>query len=143
MIRKRFWAALAIAAVVIAIAGTVAVNMYSDARVERAQLAEAILLMNTLKAPLTEYFSRRKKWPKKLEEVSARTSGQYTASVAITKGAGGSSGDIELTATMRTEGIRSSIAGKVVRMVSSDGGNSWQCQAGSAPSGNLPVACRN
>ena len=98
--------------------------------------------MGAAKTPLAEYFDAYKKWPNKLEEVADITSGKYTLSVAITKGAGRSD-EIELTATMRSEGVDRRVRGQTARMLSADGGRSWICKPGTMPAKNLPAACRN
>ncbi len=108
----------------------------------RAQASEAISLMGGAKTPLSEYFEDRKKWPGKLEEVAGSTSGKYTQSVVISKGAGGT-GELELTATMRAERVDSRIAGHTIRLFSIDGGKSWTCRPGTMSEKNLPSTCRN
>src|SRR5258706_16396540 len=62
-----------------------------------AQNSEAVSLMTGAKVPLTEYFQQNEKWPESLDKIVESTSGRFTKSVGITKGAGGA-GEIELTA---------------------------------------------
>ena len=126
---------------VLGVIAAVAIPQYGD-YTHRAQASEAISLMGGAKTPLTEYFEDRKKWPRKLEEVAGSTSGKYTLSVAITKGAGGT-GEIELTATMRSEGVDRRVQGQTARMLSADGGKSWTCKPGTMPNKNLPASCRD
>lgn len=132
------WLALAAALGVVA---AVAIPQYGD-YTHRAQASEALALMGSAKNPLAEYFQDRRKWPSKLEEVAATTSGKHTLSVAITKGAGGT-GEIELTATMRSEGVDKRVQGQTARMLSADGGKTWICKPGTMPSQNLPANCRD
>ena len=132
------WLALLAALGVIA---AVAIPQYGD-YIHRAQASEAILLMSSAKTPLAEYFDAQKKWPDKLDMIVDRTSGKYTQSVAISKGAGGT-GEIELTATMRGEGVDRRVAGQSILMVSPDGGKSWTCKPGTMPAKNLTATCRN
>lgn len=61
--------------------------------------------------------------------------------MAITKGAGGA-GEIELTATLKTEGVDRRVAGKSVRLLSADGGKNWVCRAGTVPERTLLFGCR-
>lgn len=68
--------------------------------------------------------------------------GKYTRSLAITKGAGGVS-EIELTATMRIEGVDRRVAGHTLVLMSRDGGKSWSCRPGTMQKESLPAACRN
>ena len=107
----------------------------------RAQAAEAVSLLAGAKTPLAEYFENRKHWPARLDEVSG-SGGKYTQSVVITKGAG-AAGEIELTASMRNEGVDRRVAGHTVLMISADGGKSWTCKPGTMPATNLPEGCRN
>jgi hypothetical protein len=65
-------------------------------------------------------------------------SGNYVQSVAITKGAS-EAGEIELTATLKTEGVDRRIAGKSVRLLSADAGKSWTCRGGTVPERALPL----
>jgi type IV pilus assembly protein PilA len=132
------WFALA---ALLGIVAAVAIPQYAD-YTHRAQASEAISLMGGAKIPLAEYFQNQRKWPERLEQVVEHTSGKYTQSVAISKGAG-STGEIELTATMRIEGVDRRVRGQTVRMLSADGGRTWICRPGNMPNRNLPGACRD
>jgi type IV pilus assembly protein PilA len=127
----------------LALAGIVAavlIPSYGD-YANRSQAAEAVSLLGGAKTPLAEYFSDHGKWPKSLEEVTKATSGKYTRSVVITKGAGGSAA-IELAATMRTERVDRRVAGHSILYSSGDGGKTWTCRPGTMPEKNLPGPCR-
>jgi len=115
--------------------------LYGD-YTHRSQMSEAVALLGAAKTPLAEYFADFKKWPKSLGEVAGDTNGRYTGSVVISKGAG-AAGEIELTATMKTEGVDRRVSGKSVRLLSLDGGKSWTCRSGTAPQNTLPGACRD
>ena len=130
-------ALLAIIGVIVA----VAIPSYGD-YTHRAQASEAVMLLGGAKTPVSEYFVEFKKWPRSLDEVAGATSGRYTQSVAITKGAGGR-GEIELTATMRAEGVDRRVARASIRLFSVDGGVTWTCRAGTAKQQILPAACRD
>ena len=106
----------------------------------RAQVAEAVSLLGSAKFPLAEYFADKQRWPKTLGEVVAETSGRYTQSVTITKA---NAGEIELTATMKSEGVDRRAAGQTVRLISPDGGKTWLCRPGTMHEKNLPASCRN
>lgn len=134
---KSWLALLAILGVIAA----VAIPSYGD-YIHRAQASEAIGLMGNFKEPLVEHFQKYGKWPDALEKVHESTNGKYTQSVAITKGAGGT-GELELTATMKTEGVDRRVRGQSVRMLSADGGKSWICKPGTMEAKNLPSNCRN
>ena len=130
---------LALLATILVIA-VVAISSYGDFT-HFAQNSEAITLMASAKAPLGEYFQQNEKWPEDLDKMVENTSGRFTKSVAITRGAGGA-GEIELTATMRTEDVDRRVRGKTILMVSSDGGKTWTCKRGTMAEENLPASCR-
>ena len=126
---------------VLGVVAAVAIPQYGD-YTHRAQAAEAISLMGGAKTPLAEYFADHKKWPNRVEEVAGSTTGKFTLSVAITKGGGGT-GEIELTATMRSDGVDRRVRGQTARILSEDGGRTWICKPGTMEPKNLPAACRN
>jgi type IV pilus assembly protein PilA len=134
---KKWLAVVALVAIVL----VVAVPQYGD-YAHRAQASEAIGLMAEAKAPLAEFFANNNRWPESLDKVKAATEGKYTQSVAITKGAG-STGELELTAKMRTERVDRRVAGHTVHMSSADGGRNWKCRGGTMPANNLPATCRD
>ena len=127
---------------IVAVVAAVVLPSYGDYR-HRAQLSEAIGLMGAAKTPLAEYFQDLKRWPNKLDEVASATSGIYTQSVVISKGAG-EGGDIQVVATMRSssDGVDSRVAGKTVQITSVDHGKTWLCRSANLPDKYLPTACR-
>jgi len=126
---------------IIGVVAAIVIPSYGD-YIHRSQASEAVSLLAGARAPLAEYFEAQKRWPDAIEKVAETTSGKYTRSVAITKGAGGT-GELELTATMRTERVDRRVAGHTVRLTTPDGGKSWVCRPGTMPAKNLPAACRN
>ena len=134
------WLSWFVLVVLVGIVGAVVLPSYGD-YLHRSQMSEAVALLGAARAPFTEYRAARKKWPESAGPVLGSTSGRYTQSVAITSGAGGT-GAIELTATLRTEGVARRVAGKSVRMFSTDSGKTWSCRAGTAPQNALPLDCR-
>ena len=138
---KFTWTGLIVLLALVGVVAAVAYPSYGD-YTNRAQASEAISLISGAKTPLAEYFEDRKKWPTRLEEVFGITSGKYTQSVMITRGAGGT-GEIEVTATMRADSVVRSLRGKSILMLSSDGGKNWICKPGTMEPKNLPAACRN
>jgi type IV pilus assembly protein PilA len=140
--RSRFnWVTFLIVVAVVGIVVAVLLPTYGDYS-HRAQASEAIGLMAGAKTPLAEYFADKEKWPGKLQEVVTSASGKYTQSVAITKGAGGT-GEIEITATMKTEGVDRHAAGAKIRLFSADGGKTWTCRSEPDRQTILPAACRD
>jgi type IV pilus assembly protein PilA len=138
---KISWGSWAILLAILVVIAAIAIPSYGD-YAHRSQVSEAISLMGAAKTPLAEYFVAHRKWPKSLDEVGSTTSGKFTQSVAITSGAG-TTGEIELTATMRTESVDRRVRGQTARMLSSDGGRTWSCKPGNMPNKNLPAACRD
>lgn len=134
------WTALISIVVLGAIVAAVLIPSHAD-YTDRSQVAEAVLLLGGTRTPLTEYYAGHKKWPSSLAGVIPEAGGKYVQSVAITKGAGGAD-EIELTATLRTEGVDRRVAGKSVRLLSADGGKSWTCRAGTVQERSLPQDCR-
>ena len=134
------WRGLVALIATILFIAVVAISSYGDFT-HFAQNSEAIALMASAKTPLREYFEGQGKWPEDLDKIVENTSGRFTKSVGITKGAGGA-GEIELTATMRTEDVDRRVRGKTILMVSSDGGKSWTCKRGTMAEEHLPAGCR-
>ena len=138
---RRFpWAALIVIVILGGLVAAVLIPQYGD-YADRAHVAEAFIVLGVAKIPLAEYYEERKIWPSSLAEIGVTAVGKRVQSVAITKGASGS-GEIELTATLRVEGVDRRVAGKSVRLVSADGGRNWRCLAGTVPQSPLPHACR-
>ena len=108
----------------------------------RAQASEAVSLLGSARTPLAEYFANTRAWPKTLEEVAGATRGKYTQSVAITKAVAGT-GEIEITATMKSEDVDRRVRGAKVRMASTDGGKTWVCRGERDRQNILPAACRD
>jgi type IV pilus assembly protein PilA len=126
---------------VVALVMAVAIPSYGD-YVHRSQVSEAVSLLAGAKQPLSEYFIDQKKWPRSLDEVAGNLNGKYVQGMTISKGAGGR-GEIELSAVLKTAGVDSRVAGKSVRLLSSDGGRSWLCRRGTVDDKHLPRSCRD
>lgn len=116
---------------VVGIIFVVGIASYGD-YIHLAQASEATGLIESFKGPLEEHFQKHGKWPDTLDKIGGPTDGKYTQSVAITKGAGGA-GELELTATMRIEGVNRRVAGHTVILTTGDGGKSWICRPGTMP----------
>ncbi|MBI2751336.1 MAG: pilin [Burkholderiales bacterium] len=134
------WTALISIVILGALVAAVLIPSYGN-YADRSQVAEAISLLGGARTPLAEYYAGHKKWPQSLAGMIPEPGGKYVQSVAITKGAG-IAGEIELSATLKTEGVDRRVAGKSVRLLSADGGKSWTCRAGTVPEKTLPQSCR-
>lgn len=138
---KFTWTGLIFLLAILGVIVAVAIPSYGD-YIHKAQASEAFSLMDGARTALTEHFETHKKWPSKLEQVTPDTSGKYALSVAITKGAGGTA-ELELTATMKTDGVDRRVRGQSVRILSADGGKTWICRPGTMELQYLPKSCRD
>ena len=120
-------------------------NFSSRESMRRAEVSEAVALLNHVREPIIEYFNSSKKWPESVEQIMGSGGGGiYVRSVVISKGAGGT-GEIELNATMWGENILKldpQVAGKSVQLSSSDNGKSWVCRSADVPPEYLPASCQ-
>ena len=141
-LRKRIGAVVAIIGAVLLVgAGFIVTLAARGDYTERAQASEAIALMSGVRRELAEHFANERRWPASLEAIEAPRQGKYTHSIAVTQGAGGT-GPVELTASLRTEGVRGAVAGRTIVMSSADAGKSWTCRAGTIDAKYLPSSCR-
>jgi type IV pilus assembly protein PilA len=140
-LKKRAWVPWVAIAALVAIVIVVALPQYAD-YTERAQASEAFSLMSSAKTPLAEFYADKERWPPSLEKIVEHTSGKYTGSLVISKGAGGK-GELELTATMKREGVHRRIAGATVLLSTADGGKTWRCRPGTMDVKDVPGSCRN
>ncbi|MCG6871368.1 MAG: pilin [Gammaproteobacteria bacterium] len=106
-------------------------------------MAEALELMGATKVPLEEYFVDRGTWPSSIGSVVNTVSGKYTATIAGAPG--GTTSTYIITATMRSTGISSVLAGRTAQFLTIDAARTWNCQVGGpAPVEDqyLPSVCR-
>lgn len=130
---------LMIVVTIIGILVAIAIPAYQD-YLARTQTAEAVELLSGGKVPLSEFHNNNGIWPSSAASVMGSVAGRYVASVSITGGAG-SSAPLQLTATMKSTGVNSGIAGKTLIMTSLDG-STWTCSGGSIGTRYLPSSCR-
>lgn len=138
--RRPLWRVLLLAGALIAILYVLLRPMYGDYN-ERAHVAEAFSMLSAIKNGLTEHYADTGAWPAKIPEELFATSGKRVESIAISKG-GGKAADLELTATLREKDVDRRVAGKTVKLNTSDGGKTWSCGAGTVPARALPLTCR-
>jgi type IV pilus assembly protein PilA len=128
---------LMIVVAIIGILAAIAIPAYQD-YIARSQTSEAVSLMSGAKTPVAEFFADKGEWPA-IASVAGTTSGKYVGSITST-GDGGS-GEYLLTATMKTSGVNSKIAGGTVTL-STHNGSTWTCKNGTVESKYVPAACR-
>ena len=132
--------------IVVAIVGVlaaVAIPAYQD-YIARSQVSEAVSLLGSGKTPLAEYFADKGLWPSNASAaeggVMGNVSGRYTSAITITVGNAGT-GPITLEARMKGSGVTSTITGKTLSLVSSDG-KTWVCMVGTIEPQFVPASCR-
>lgn len=137
---------LMIVIAIIGILAVIALPAYQD-YTARAQVSEAISLMEGQKSAVVEYYADKGKWPTNNAQagiaVATDIKGKYVAQVAV--GANGA-----LTATMKNTDVNNDIKGKTVVLspdvtgnaASSKGSFTWTCKKGTVDSKFLPSSCR-
>jgi len=116
---------LMIVVAIIGILAAVAVPLYQD-YTAKAQVSEAMSLIDGLKNPLLEGLSNDGVWSIPIGSVK---SGTYVESVVE----GGSSPSYTLVATFRATGVNTKAAGKTITFAFDDTINTWTC------SSDLPI----
>ncbi len=112
---------LMIVVAIIGILAAVAIPAYGD-YTARAQAAEAMTLLDGLKTPMTEGYTTDGTWF--LSGISAVTSGKYVQNVTSTPT------KTTITATYKTTGVSSKIAGKSIHMNYNNLTGGWFCANG-------------
>jgi len=132
---------LMIVVAIIGILAAVAIPGYQD-YIARSQVSEAISLTAGGKTPLSEYYAAKGIWPAAASDVMGTTSGKYVSSISITAGAS-ATGNLALTAVMKTSGVNSAISGGTLILTTADGGKSWSCTGGNIAMKYRPASCRS
>ena len=147
---------LMIVIAIIGILAVIALPAYQD-YTARAQVSEAISLMEGQKSAVVEYYADKGKWPTSNAEAGIATNtsiqGKYVAQVDV--GANG-----VITATMKADDVNNEIKSKTVSLTptattttgqgqnaktSGNGSFTWTCKSGttnSVDSKFLPSSCR-
>ncbi len=112
---------LMIVVAIIGILAAVAIPAYGD-YTARAQAAEAMTLLDGLKTPMTEAFTTDGTW--NIANISAVTTGKYVAAVTS------NNTKTTITATYKTAGVSSKIAGRAMHMNYNNTTGSWYCANG-------------
>jgi type IV pilus assembly protein PilA len=133
---------LMIVVAIIGILAAIAIPAYQD-YIARAQVSDAVQLLGGLKTPLAEFYADQGRWPSDLvADVGANTQGKYVASLAITTGAGMTTGTVGITATFKTTDVSKYINGSTMILLSETGGRQWSCNGGNTEAKFRPAACR-
>ena len=149
---------LMIVIAIIGILAVIALPAYQD-YTARAQVSEAITLMEGQKSAIVEYYADKGKWPTSNKEAGIATNtsiqGKYVAQVDV-------GGDGVITATMKGENVNNEIKGKTVSLTptattttaaangqasttTGNGSFTWTCKSGTTNGVDpkfLPSSCR-
>ncbi|MGN7613278.1 pilin [Magnetococcales bacterium HHB-1] len=135
---------LMITLAIIGILAALAIPAYQD-YICRAQAAESIHLMRSVKGALAERYANTGGWPADLTTSISSLTGKYTETIAVE-----SSGDnLVMTATMNSAvrgGVNSNLNSRTIAFGTFDGGGTWKCGPGSEnpiDTRYLPTSCRD
>jgi type IV pilus assembly protein PilA len=130
---------LMIVVAIIGILAAVAIPAYQD-YIARAQVTEAVYLVQAGKTPLAEYSSNNGIWPDFATDVMGTVSGKYVSAISISSGAG-ATGPIVVTAKIKDTGVNLAITGGTIELESADG-RVWSCTGGTVSAKYRPGSCR-
>ena len=138
---------LMIVVAIIGILAAIAIPAYQD-YIARSQASESIQLLAGAKAPMSEFFADRGRWPTEPASVMGTMAGKYVQTIYYTPGSPTALTNVELslTALYRVVGVSKLIQGKTMTYFTLDGGKLWTCGGGTGaseiPNKYLPGACR-
>jgi len=143
---------LMIVVAIIGILAAIAIPAYSD-YIARSQVSEAMSITAGTKTPVAEFYATKGRYPTQIASVLGVDQGKYIASIAITQGAGLTTGLFRITATLKTTGVNSKVAGGTFSVATRNGGQNWDCgEQGDAADGTnlgganetkfIPGACK-
>jgi type IV pilus assembly protein PilA len=130
---------LMIVVAIIGILAAVAIPAYQD-YLARAQVTEAVYLVQAGKTPFAEYSSNNGVWPDAATDVMGTVDGKYTSVISITTGAG-VTGTLVVTAKLKDTGINGAITGGTIELETADG-RVWSCTGGTVSAKYRPGSCR-
>lgn len=132
---------LMIVVAIIGILAAVAIPAYQD-YIARAQVSEAIRLLGGTKAPLSEHFSGTGSFPTDLGEIVPNRSGNYVSVVTYVAAPTPLDSSVSILALMRSVNVNSAVAGRTLLLETADGGENWDCRAGTLDPRVVPSACK-
>lgn len=141
---------LMIVVAIIGILAAIALPAYQD-YVARAQMSEAVVLLDGLKTPVAESFAQDGQCPANsalntagIAFPATSINGKYVVSVA-TAGTGSAAGGCTMTATMKAANVSTDLISKTVVMTlvtsAAAGTNNWTCVSTTIRQKYLPKVC--
>ena len=131
---------LMIVVAIIGILAAVAIPAYQD-YIARAQVTEAVYLVQAGKTPLAEYSSNNGVWPDAATDVMGTVSGKYVSEISILAGSN-ATGTLTLQARMKGTGVNSAITNGTLELTTTDNGKSWSCTGGDISAKYRAASCR-
>jgi type IV pilus assembly protein PilA len=131
---------LMIVVAIIGILAAVAIPAYQD-YIARSQVSEAVSLTAGGKTPLAEFYADKGVWPSTADIVMGNLGGKYVSNITL-GGNTGTTGTIQVVASMKDSGVNSNITASTLILTSNDG-KSWSCTSGTVSSKYRPAACRS
>ena len=135
---------LMIVVAIIGILAAIAIPAYRD-YIARTQASEAVELLAGGKTGLAEWRSDKGRWPATPSSVMGTLSGKYVSGIAFEAGVGGTSAELQMTATFKATDVSDLIASRTVTITSAIGGT-WTCRTGVSGTAisdqHLPGACK-
>src|SRR5690554_6341964 len=126
---------LMIVVAIIGILAAVAIPAYQD-YIARSQVSEAMSLAAGVKAPVAEFVLQNGSVPT-IGQLNATAEGRYVSTVAIS----GSVTAVVITATMKSAGVNTNVAGETITLTSDEILGTWTC-GGSVPTQFRPSSCQ-
>jgi len=130
---------LMIVVAIIGILAAVAIPSYQD-YTARAQVTEAVSLTAAFKTGLAEYNQTKGSWPSTLTNVGTTTSGKYVGSIVLSSD--NPTGTVATVTASMSQGVNSGIRSSTLDLVTTDGGQTWDCTAGDILSKYRPGTCK-
>ncbi|MBF0152812.1 MAG: RDD family protein [Magnetococcales bacterium] len=146
---RTVWVVIALLATllipVLGITAAISIPAYLNITV-RSQVSETLSDLQAHKPVLTAWYTSHGYWPDQGTDIPSIDPGKYAATIVLSQsGPSATTPDLMVTATFKSEGVAQGIAGKGVRLSTTDGGKTWTCGPGVFNGVNteyLPTECR-